>query len=98
MALLPSSSTFTLERLRKVWAAHQPVPGLHQRHRYEDFTHDENHKFKFPRKVKKFCLELYASVQEPENHLSELDRRFVAMNTTPFFRTKLSEGDVSSFP
>ena len=96
MSLIPGPLTFSHDRLCKVWRDHQVVRGALHRDYYKTFIHESNQNPQQPRAARKFCLKLYSSVQDPRNHLTELDSSFESINLRPFMKTALSESVVSS--
>lgn len=98
MSLFPGPSTFSHDRLRKVWRAHQVVRGQYRYELYKDIAYRKHYTLEAPGAARKFCLELLSSVQEPRNHLSMLDQRFEFLDATYFYKTNLSEEVVSSLP
>lgn len=96
MSLTPGPHTFSHERLRAVWRAGQHG-GSNYYEQYRYFVHNEEHKLDQPRAARQVCLRLYESVQDPRNHLAELDARFALFYVSPFFRTGFSESAVSSY-
>ena len=96
MSLTPGPFTFSHDRLRKVWRGGQVVLGRPSHyHQFQHFADNENHGVNAPRSARKFCLKLYSSVQNPDNHLQELDANFGPIDLRPFMQTRLSESVVS---
>ncbi len=95
MSLSPGPLTFSRDRLREVWREGQFVRGRFRIDGYQSFEYDSNHNLKYPRSARKFCLKLYSGVQDPKNHLTELDSHFDSISSRPFMKTSLSESVVS---
>lgn len=99
MSLLPHPSSFSHDRLRKVWRDHQHTRKPYENGLYYYFTRDGRHGLKVPSLARKFCLELHSSVQEPRTYLSEIDRVFDKIYGGVLVPRNLSEDVVSSlFP
>ena len=64
-------------------------------HQFQHFADNDNHGLNAPRSARKFCLNLYSSVQNPDSHLRELDANFDPIDLNPFLKTRLSESVVS---
>ena len=96
MSLAPGPLTFSHERLRKVWRECQPVHGQRHHDHYQSFGHTSNHNLQQPHAARQFCLKLYSSVQDPRNHLTQIDSSFDPINLRPFMRTTVPESVVSS--
>lgn len=96
MSLIPSSLTFSHDRLCKLWREFQPVRGRVYHDQYQYFGHISNHELQYPRATRQFCLRLYSSVQDPKDHLTRLVAAFDAINLRPIRPTKLSDNAVSS--
>lgn len=95
MSLTPGPLTFSHDRLRKVWREGQAVRRRFRFDEYQSFEYDSNHNLKQPHSARQFCLKLYSGVQDPKNHLTELDSHFDPINLRPFMKTSLSESVVS---
>lgn len=97
MSLTPGPLTFSHDRLRKVWREGQAVRGRFHFDKYQYFKFDSNHNLQQPYLARQFCLKLYSGVQDPKNHLTELDSHFDPIIVSPFMKVSLSESVVSSF-
>ena len=96
MSLAPGPLTFSHDRVRKVWRDFQHVRGEFHYDHYKSFAQISKHDLQYPPAARKFCLKLYSSVQDPRNHLIELDSSFDSINLRPFLKNDLSESAVSS--
>ena len=95
MSLAPGPFTFSRDRLRKLWREFQPVPGQFRYDHYTNLARISKSNPEYRPAARKFCLKLFSSVQDPKNHLTELDSSFNPIHLTPFMKTNLSESAVS---
>lgn len=99
MALEPGPNTFSLERLRRIWRNGQPRLGQHYLDKYRHFNCDSGNRGEPPKAATRFCLTLFSSVQDPSDHISQLDASFDPLFLQPFLQMKLTETAVSpGFP
>ena len=84
-SLSPGPETFTLNRLHAVWR--EGLLASHKRSMYSDVQYDANNELKY---MRKFCLNLQASVQDPLVHRERIDVAFA-----PFLIARFI-GDVSA--
>ena len=95
MALAPGPCTFSLGRLRRVWREGQPKLGQSHYDEYQYFDDGLDDKLRHPKAAKQIGLALFKSVQDPSNHISQLDASFQSFFLQPFRPTKATEAAVS---
>ena len=98
MALHCGPKTFTLDRLRRLWKDDEPLLGNFPYEECQHLAYDSEHKLKYPEAAMRLCLDLFSSVQDPSNHLSQLDASLGPLFMRPFPKFELKETTVSSYP
>lgn len=97
MSLSPGHDTFTVDRLRQVWREGGRVSGKRIGFKPDAGFDRANYKLERDRY---FCLRLHASMQDPADHLSRIDKAFdEALDpiATPRGRLSASEDAVRFF-
>ena len=95
MALTPGPSTFSLDRLRRTWRKGQPSQRQFHYDEYQHFSNISNTELANPKAATRFCQALFSSVQDPSDHILQLDTSFESFFLQPFPETKVTEAAVS---
>ena len=66
---------------------------IHQK--TSNFVYNPRHGLKYPQAARKFCLDLFASIQDPESHVFKIDSAFASIYQARLMKSTVSKYVVS---